>query len=463
MTKELPTILLILLQVLLLSAPALTQTNRNSQFRLLVFTHVTVIDATGAPPQSGMSVVIKGDRIANLGKTGKFRIPKDAQVVDGKGKFLIPGLWDMHVHLSLATETALPALIANGVTGVRDMGGDLKQLDGWRESIMSGALLGPRIVRAGPVVDGPKEAEYRLTVTNPQEAVEAVRSLKRLGVDFIKIHNAVPRDAYFALAEECKRQRITFVGHIPAGINAAEASDAGQRSIEHTESLMDFPVAAAMKRTKDPKEIFDQALAAYGEDKAQALFRKFVKNETWFVPTLIEYRAFAYRLDLVANPDLRNKYVAASTKEYWNKTFPARGTAEAFAARKSLFQKFLELVGLMKREGVPVMTGTDLGARDVYPGFSLHDELDLLVKAGFSPMEALQASTRNPAKFLGKLDSLGTIEKGKIADLVLLEANPVEDIQNIRQIAAVILGGRLILKPELQMMLDRVESDVKQK
>lgn len=463
-TKVISTVLLISLHISLLSTSALPQINKNSQSgRPIVFTHVNVIDATGRPPMPDMTIIITGDRIIGLGKTGKISIPKDAQVVDCTDKFLIPGLWDMHVHLSLATEAALPALIANGVTGVRDMGGDLKQIDDWRERIVSGKLLGPRIVRAGPVVDGPKDAEYRVTITNPKEAVEAVLSLKRSGVDFIKIHNAVPRDAYFALARECKRQHISFVGHIPAGISPAEASDAGQRSIEHTESLMDYPVAEAMKSTKDLKKIFNQAITAYNEDKTKVLFEKFVKNDTWFVPTLVEYHAFAFRADLADDPDYRNKYVAVSTKDYWNKTFPVRGTAEIFAVRKEFFQKFLGLVSMMRREGVSVMAGTDLGARDIYPGFSLHDELDLLVKSGFSPMEALQTATRNPARFLGRLLSSGTIEKSKIADLVLLEANPLENIQNTRKIAAVVLRGKLILKPELQMMLDKLEADTKQK
>jgi imidazolonepropionase-like amidohydrolase len=424
----------------------------------IVLTHVTIIDMTGEPPKPDMTVVIVGQRIDTIGRTGKVRVPKDSRIVDADGKYLVPGFWDMHVHLSLATEIALPLLLANGVTGIREMGGDLKQIDAWRNRIAAGELLGPQIVRAGPVVDGPKDADYRLTITNPIEARNAVRQLKRLGVDFIKIHNAVPREAYFALADEAKKLNISFAGHIPAGITAAEASDAGQKSIEHTESLLDFPVAEAMKRTKDPKEIFNQALAAYNEDKAKLLFRRFAKNGTWFVPTLVEYQAFAFRADIAAHPDERNKYVAASAKEYWNKTFPVRGTAETFAARKSLLQKFLEFVGEMRREEVSVMTGTDLGVRDVYPGFSLHNELELLVKAGFSPLEALQSATVKPAKFLGLEKSLGTIEKGKTADLVLLEANPLENIANTKKISAVITKGRYLPNETLQKMLADVEA-----
>lgn len=463
MTKRLATILLILLQLSLLPVSVFTQNSQTSQSKPLVFTHVIVVDATGAPPQPDMAVIITGDRITNLGKTGKIRIPKGAQVIDGAGKFLIPGLWDMHVHLSITTESSLPAFIANGVTGVRDMGGDLSQIDGWRRSIASGGLTGPRIFRAGPLVDGPKKtAMYRLTLNNPTEARQAVVSLKQQGVDFIKVHNRVPRDAYFALADECRKQGVTFVGHIPRGISAEEASDAGQRSIEHTETLVEAAAFQQGSTAKSP----EQALATYTDERRKALFAKFVKNGTWFCPTLIEYRNFSFETDPSVLDDPRQKYLAPATKAYIEKFFPAppRNTpVEQYAGRRAFFQKWLSFVGEMQRAGVGILAGTDPPGRGVFPGFSLHDELALLVQAGLTPMEALQAATRNPAKFFGKLDSFGTVERGKIADLVLLEANPLENIQNTRKIAAVVFGGKLIPKPELKKMLDKVEADVKQR
>ena len=440
-----------------------TQTNQTSQSKPLVFTHVTVIDATDAPPHPDMTVIITGDRITNLGKTGKIRVPKGAQVVDGTGKFLIPGLWDMHVHLSITTESTLPAFVANGVTGVRDMGGDLSQIDGWRKEIAAGVLTGPRIFRAGPLVDGPKKtAMYRLTVNNPTEARQAIIFLKEQGVDFIKIHNRVPRDAYFALADECRKQKITFAGHVPRGVSAEEASEAGQRSIEHTEVLVEAAAFQQGSQAKSP----EQALATYTDERRKSLFAQFAKNGTWYCPTLIEYRNFAFETDPSVLDDPRQKYLAPATKEYIEKFFPAppRDTpVEQYAGRRAFFQTFFGLVSEMQRAGVGILAGTDPPARGVFPGFSLHDELALLVQAGLTPTEALQAATRNPAKFFGKLDSFGTIEKGKIADLVLLEGNPLENIQNTRQIAAVVHGGKLIPKLELQMMLNKVEADVKQK
>jgi hypothetical protein len=407
-------------------------------------------------------VVVSGERITAVGRAGTVRVPRGALVVEAAGKFLIPGLWDMHVHLSTATELALPALVANGVTGVRDMGGDMDEIDGWRRRIKAGALVGPRVVRVGPVVDGPKpDAPFRLTVTDAAEARRAVAALKRRGADAVKVHNAVPRAAYFALAGEARRLRVTFVGHIPREVTPLEASDAGQRSLEHTESLFENVIHGASRRGLSAREGLAQALAAYEDERAAELFRRFRRNGTWYDPVLVTYRSFAFRADFAAAPDPRNRYAAASTRRGWDKYQPVnRGVpAETVALRKSVFARLLELVGLMRREGVGLLAGTDAGGiRDVVPGFSLHDELALLVRAGLTPSEALQAATRNPAAFLGVSDSLGTVETGKLADLVLLDASPLEDIENTRKIAAVVVGGRYIPKPELEAMLAEVEA-----
>jgi hypothetical protein len=426
----------------------------------VVLTQITLIDTTGGPLKSGMTVVIVDDRIAAIGKTGEIRVPKNSRIIDCRGKYLVPGFWDMHVHLSLATELAMPALIANGVTGVRDMGGDLGQIDLWRAQITRGEMLGPRIVRAGSVVDGEKPgAPFRITVKDESDARQAVISLKRQGVDFIKIHNAVPRKAYFALADEARKQKIAFAGHIPKEITPAEASDAGQRSIEHTESLFDHILSRA--GVENQKDAIISAFAAYSDEAASVLFRHFRKNGTWYGPVLVTYRSFAFRTDFADSPDPRGRYVAASTKRMWDKFQPVRKDlpAETIALRKAVYQRFLKLLALMRKEHVRILAGTDAGGvRDVFPGFSLHDELELLVEAGLSPIEALQAATINPARYLGLERSFGTIEKGKLADLVLLEANPVEDIANTKKIVAVVVNGQYLSNIVLQNMLADIES-----
>ncbi|MDQ3684782.1 MAG: amidohydrolase family protein [Acidobacteriota bacterium] len=394
-----------------------------------------------------MTVVITGERITTLGRTGKVRLPKGAQVINASGKFLIPGLWDMHTHLSFYADTkqppftAFPALIANGVTGVRDMGGNFEQINNWRKEIAAGTIIGPRIVQAGPYVDGPKKmnefrASLTIVVNNAEEARQVVSTLKQRGIDFIKVHNGISRDAYLALADECRKQGVPLATHLPKSVRAAEASDAGTRSLEHTETLTEsvsFDVAAGEK-PKDPLV----AMAEFTDEKAAALFARFAKNGTYFVPTLVGYRSFVQDAEILVQKDVRYK--------------------PSLEGRTKLFRRFIQLVGMMQRAGVGVLAATDFARKDAeYPvpraGFDLHDELALFVEAGMTPMQALQTATRNPAQYLGKSDSLGTIEKGNLADLVLLEANPLETIGNTRRIAAVIVNGRFISKQSLQSIL----------
>ncbi|HYX70189.1 MAG TPA: amidohydrolase family protein [Terriglobales bacterium] len=367
-----------------------------------------------------MTVLIVGDRIADIGSSAIVAVPKNARVLDGKGKFLIPGLWDMHGHLSDATQTAFPLLILNGVTGVRDMGGKLTEIDTWRSEIKAGTRIGPHIVRAGPFVDGPKQGvPNRLTAITPEEARSAVLQLKHEGVDFIKVHNGLPRDAFFALMDEAHKQHISVAIHLPKGIGAAEASDAGAASLEHVETLVEGQLWRPGATAKD----IDQALAELEGTQGTALFSTFVKNGTWFVPTLVAYeRGFVL----------------------WS------NQPDALLPRLQVLRKGLEIVRKMHKAGVRMMAGTDFSDWALVPGIDLHNELALLVEAGFSPMEALQAATRNPAEFLGNGDSFGTIEKGKIADLVMLDADPLEDISHTRKINTVVLGGKPFVIPTLQ-------------
>ncbi len=338
--------------------------------------------------------------------------------MDGTGKFLIPGLWDMHGHLTDATESAFPLLIMNGVTGVRDMGGELDQIDRWRTEIDRGERIGPHIVRAGPFVDGPNEAPHHLTIRTPEEARRIVHELKGKGVDFIKVHNALPRDAFFALMDEARKEHIPVAVHLPKEVTAAEASEAGAVSLEHIEMLGQ---SALLRKDATAKTVKD-AVAENEGPLGQQTFATFVKNGTWYVPTLVAYeRGFVL----------------------WS------NNPRALVPRLEIHRRQVALVGAMHKAGVRIMAGSDFSDWALVPGVDLHNELALLVEAGFSPMEALQAATLSPAEFLGMRDSLGTVEAGKIADLVLLDANPLESISHTRKINAVVLGGRLLPIPKI--------------
>ena len=290
----------------------------------LAFTNVTIIDVTGRQPGQRATIVTSGDRITEIGEPDKVPIPAGAQIIEGAGKYLMPGLWDMHMHLSYVTENVFPLLIANGVTGICDMGGDLDEIDRWRDEIKNGTRVGPHIVRAGPVLDGPRteEGKYRVTINNAGEGRKAVQSLKQRGVDFIKVYHFLSRDSYFAIADEARKQGISFVGHIPNGISPQEASDAGQLSLEHTTVLLQSLIALGKKEGRTQKELTAEAFDALLGEKGTALYQAMVKNKTWHTPTLVLARSFLLRAELGAKPDERRKYIAPLTKEYWEKNNP---------------------------------------------------------------------------------------------------------------------------------------------
>ena len=470
-----------LLLLLLVSVDLRAQDRRTG---MLALTHVTVIDMTGAPPKLDMTVVIEGNRITSIARSRKMRIPRGAAVINASGKFLIPGLWDMHVHFT-EVERSFPLFIANGVMGVRNMGGELEDLLRWRAAVASGKLLGPRVLMCGPIVDGPQPAAHGPTIVvgTPTEGRQTVDRLKQRGADCVKVYDRLPRDAYFAIIDQAKRDGIPVVGHVPEAITTMEASDAGQKSIEHLGTILQgcstiedelrrlqaAPMPTGVDFSEIPRRIAargERMLDTYDEQKAKQLFAHLVKNQTWQVPTLVTKRALTFIDDFDRNGDERLKYIPEAEQKWWSpqQNFLLRyRTPEYIVYSKRLFQKELDLVAVMHRAGVPLMTGTDLGIPYTFAGFSLHDELGLFVQAGLTPMEALQAATRNPAVFLDELSSQGTIERRKIANLVLLDANPLEDIRNTERISAVVLNGKYLPKEELQKMLADIEAAVKRK
>lgn len=457
----------------------------------LILTHVTVIDSTGAPAKPDMTVVITGDRITGLGPSGQVAIPRDAQVIAASGKFLIPGLWDMHAHVAInpaMKDSRMALLIANGITGVRDMGGLLDSINQWRREIATGALLGPRIVAAGPILDGAGSrfgvgsrsssdlgANFYTIVASPAEGRAAVDEVQKEGADFVKVYSMLSRDVYFAIADEAHKRGIPFAGHLPLPVTVAQASDAGQKSIEHMFGM----VLAVSSREAELMQQFVQkkpseelsawrtfelleanSIESHSQTRATELYQRLIRNGTWECPTLVVLRGSAFLDDpSIDDPnDPRLKYMSPTTRQHWKPgrdSFPAP-TAEESTAERRLYFKRMEMVGVMQRAGVGILAGSDMGNPYVFPGFSLHEELELMVKAGLTPMQALQTATLNAARYLGKERDLGTISVGKLADLVLLDANPLSGIRNTRKIEAVIVAGKLVDKVQREAMLAHV-------
>jgi len=438
----------------------------------LILENVTVIDVTGGPAQTHRTVIIEDGHIQGIYET--TRTQKGAIRINGTGKFLIPGLWDMHVHTVFGDwfphgkEIALPLFIANGITGVRDMGGELDVLQQWRKEITAGTLLGPRMVISGPMLDGPQPRfPSSVAITTPDDGRRAVDDLKRRGVDFIKLQSLIPRDAVFAIADEAHKQGIPFVGHVPDAVRASEASNAGQKSFEHLIGIFEGSSPLEDEFLKGPKTEA-KFLATYDPTRASVLFTLMAKNHTWQCPTLVWERG-GNLIDLADFAhDSRAKYVPAYWKDVTWKRFIEQITHEYNTddriTREHFVAKELEVVKAMHAAGIQFLAGTDTAPGVyIFPGFSLHEELQRFVAAGFTPLEALQTATLNPAKFLDMSATLGTIEKGKVADLLLLDANPLDDIRNTRKIAGVIANGRYLSRGDLDKLLAGVETAAKTK
>ena len=439
----------------------------------VVITDVNIVDVRTGEVRRDQIVVIDHSRIVAVGSRKDTRYPRNAPVIiNGNGFYLIPGLWDMHVHLVFgdwfprAQEISLPLFVANGVTGVRDMGSELATVQAWRNEIEGQRLIGPRIMTSGPMLDGPKPRfPSSIAVASPEDGRRAVETLKHSGADFIKLQSLIPREAVFAIADEAKKQEIPFEGHVPDSARAAEMSSAGMHSFEHLIGIFEGSSSLEDEFLKGQKTE-TRFLASYDPERAAALAALLAKNQTWQCPTLVWERG-GNLLDVTDfSKDTRAKYVPAYWKDHTWKSFAEQVETEfntdSLETRKKFVDKELEVVQLLHKAGVPFLAGTDTPPGVyIFPGFSLHEELRRFVAAGFTPLEALQTATLNPARFFQMEDRFGAIEKGKFADLVFLDANPLEDIRNTQKVAAVILNGRYFSKADLQKLLQRVEESAK--
>ncbi|HEY3113316.1 MAG TPA: amidohydrolase family protein [Gemmatimonadaceae bacterium] len=453
---------------------------RGTEQNAVAITHVSVIDvATGATRQDN-TVLIQGNRITYAGPATAATIPAGARVIDGRGKFLIPGLWDMHVHafVYVFSDFAGPLMIANGVTGARDMGYYIDTTLRWKADIAAGREIGPRLV-VGVRVDGPvNRARFVAHVVTDEDGVRAVDTLSRKKdgsprADFIMIYSRVPRAAYFAIAREAKKLGVSFAGRVPYSVSAVEASDAGQRSIEHEDDLMracssrdsvlrarfrDSASVNAPDQVEINREQARLLRMSYDPVRCRSVIETLARNHTWITPTLVVYQPYAHAFDsAVAHPELA-KYVPGLVQGGWMRRAAGVTPADSMVVRSYFsFDRTRDL----RDAGIKLLAGTDMPQAFVYPGFSLHEELELLVLSGLTPLEALRTATYNPADFLGALDSLGTIAQGKLADLLLLDADPLTDIRNTQRISVVIADGRVFDAAARAQLLKRVETALK--
>ena len=396
-------------------------------------TGVNVVDVVSGRVLSNRTVTITGDAIVSVGAGAP---PRGSRIVNGSGKFLIPGLWDMHAHIQAAGVSGLDLYLANGVTGIRDMGAAADFILPLRDRVRRGESSGPQIVAAGPILDdAPPDWPFRQRVTNATEARAAVRDLKKRGVDLIKVHTQTPRDAFFAIADEAPKAGLPLAGHVPRAVTVAEAVASGMKSIEHLGEFRLFRECGARP-------------APYDAADCRALFEQLAAKGVWQTPTADFLRLLPEVFS--GKPLPHAEYASDSLLDLTRRNREASKVDDAaLSFFRAMSRTSAAVIRDMLARGVPFLAGCD----GTVPGFCVHDELQALNEAGLSPLQALQTATINPARYLGREKTEGTIAAGARADLVLLDADPLIDIRNTRRIAAVVVRGQVLLKADLDRLL----------
>jgi imidazolonepropionase-like amidohydrolase len=425
---------------------------------VIVIRGATIVTVAGSRPVSDGIVVVRGDRIADVGPAAATEIPPDARIIEARGQYLIPGLIEMHAHASKTRASALGLFVANGVTTIRDMGGDHEELLRWRRDMNDGRRVGPRMLIAGPYLEAasniermrkdPPEARVepfdriRIPIGSPEDAERVVRTLAATELDFLKIRTVQDRATYLAINRAAAEHGLKVVGHAPA-LTPDEILDAGQDGVEH----------GFLPRPDDPPR-----------DARMKTWRRYARAGVPVVPTLVVFQAGLAPIDrlraIVADDEgrvePRRRYVSKFTILDWKEQL-AETTMERQQAIRKLWDPLVMYAREMHEAGVDLLAGSDVAVLNIYPGSSLHDELQLFVsKVGMTPAEALDRATLRSARFLGIGDSVGTIERGKIADLILLEADPLQDIANTQRIAAVMSRGVFYDKAGLARLFEAV-------
>lgn len=424
----------------------------------LAFEHVAIVDVVTGSVSSDMLVIVDEGRITAVRDSKAAGTPPGATVVDASGKYMIPGLWDMHVHI--ADRSYLPQFIAHGVTGVRDMGGGLNMatdgcesvqavtLQAWRAEVERGGLIGPRIQLSGPAVSG-TGWHTSLSARTPDEAVAAVARLKAMRVDFVKIYENIPLESYLALAKAAEASGLVIAGHVPVEtVGLLDAINAGQRSIEH---IRDPLLMCFTSNTEELSQFFAQDGWSDEDVKwgwlthAQCpdLLSAASNHAVWFTPTLVVEHAKVAVDDPRWAEKRSQSWLPQSVRDAHAKyTHNKRSqTPEERTSEHRWWEAQKKLVARLIQSGAALLAGTDSACEGGLPGDDLHSELELLVEAGLTPRQALAAATLEPAKYFNAGNERGIITPGAKADLVLLDANPLDQISNTRRIHGVVVQG----------------------
>jgi hypothetical protein len=447
----------------------------------ILIQNVNIVDVENNKLLQSQDVLIRDKRIVSISKYNRKRLHATV-TINGEGKFLIPGLWDMHVHTFFEDwfSWQIPLFIANGIIGFRDMFGRLPLADSIRLEMQKEHLPFLHFAVSGHIIDG-KKAYWpgSLAVANPPRAESIVDSLMAAGSSFIKVYSFMEPDVFQAIAKRCREKNFPFAGHVPNRVWLTDASKAGMASMEHLYGFLteacSFP-DSAMNLLKKSTADFEAGVAPevrnqnsragqafmldhFSEDRMRNIAKVLRENNTYIVPTLVTLRGNYYRNDTAFAADDRLKYMSKATLDYWKELTEDNlkmYNEEDWQNKRKRWQIEQKMIKILWEEKVPILAGTDSDNPYAFPGFSIHDELALFVEFGMKPIDALRTATINPVKYLNMTDSLGTIEKGKRADVVLLNANPLLNINNTKNINAVISNGKIYTSGNLEALKQEV-------
>lgn len=442
----------------------------------LVIAGATIIDVRTGDRLPRHAIVMRGDTIIAVGPMDDVESPRGATVIDAGDRFVIPGLWDMHVHAVEAGRAPAywPLLLAHGVTGVRDMGAALDSMVHWRREAWGKPARAPRTVWASPAVDGdlPSYA-WSHAIRSARDAESFVDSMQSLGLDQVTVARGVSRDVFYAVAAAARRHSIPLTGEVPHDVTPEEAASAGMHSLERLVNISMHCVArapalererrrlaraeASPRQQAQARDALDRAwLAGADSTQCESLAQRLRTTGAWVVPTLVANRSYAF-MDSVHSPDdTLLLYVPPAVRSGWearrSQLLADYGDSTA-AARHTRDRAERELVGRLWRAGVGILAGSHASDEPyIFAGASLHRELQLLVEAGLTPLAALRSATVGPAAFLARAERQGAIAPGMVADLVVLDADPLEDIRNTLRIHAVVQRGVLLHRARLDAL-----------
>jgi len=473
-----------ILTLLLLHACASSPLDQQAE---LVITDIIIID-----PEDGVqehkTIKIFGNKIQAIEDYTTDQSYSGATVIDGAGKFIMPGLWDAHVHLVYIEDLA-PAMfdlfLSYGVTSVRDTGGQLDLVQPWKAKADNDPKHAPRVKIAGPLVDGvptvydgsPGRPHLGIGASNPERAKIMVDSLVHLGVDLIKSYEMLTPESFAAVLEQSKKHNKIVTGHIPLSMDAITASNAGMRSMEHLRNL-EFSFSSEHEALLQQRlDLLEDGKADQGgilrsrihnaqrlrametvDPKRRALvLSQLAKNETWQIPTLSIMTVASDRL--FENEEWKKtfQYLPQSVDSSWHADCKTVAESPTTPTNQALGEWGVDMIKYVREANVDIMAGTDTPIFFLTPGASLHRELELLVQGGLTPLEAIESATSKPAAYFNMQDSLGRVAPNMLADLVILDENPIDDIRHTKTIHAVIRDGHLITQEGLVAMKEKLK------